>query len=156
MARYVVARVDEIPPGERKIVNIERRSIGVFNVDGTFLAVRNQCPHAGGPVCNGVISGLVTSDRPGSYTYLRRGEILRCPWHGWEFDLRTGQSWFDPTKTRVRAYQVSVATNTALLEADKDPDEADKDLVEAGYVPGPYATEMYEVEVERKYVIVQV
>lgn len=167
MARYVVARVDEIPPGHRKIVRIARRSVGVFNVDGTFLALRNQCPHSGGPLCKGTLSGLVTSDRPGSYTYLRRGEILRCPWHGWEFDLRTGRSWFDPAKTRVRSYHVRVESNTAVLEINRGGttthnemngpiDAADKDLVEAGYVPGPYAAEMYNVAVERKYVIVEI
>ena len=53
MARHVVARVDEIPPGERKIVEVAGRSIGVFNVGGEFFALRNRCPHQGGPLCEG-------------------------------------------------------------------------------------------------------
>ena len=51
--RHVVARVADIPPGERLIVDIAGRSIGVFNVDGRFYALRNSCPHQGGPLCLG-------------------------------------------------------------------------------------------------------
>ncbi|MGW5363402.1 Rieske (2Fe-2S) protein [Actinopolymorpha pittospori] len=140
MPKYVVATVDEIPPGQRKIVTVERRSIGVFNIHGDFYAIRNQCPHEGGPLCEGVLSGLVRSDVPGEYDYIRRGEIVRCPWHQWEFDVRTGQSWFDPAKTRVRAYETSVEPQDAV----------------AGYVKGPYEAETYRVEVDREYVVIDV
>ncbi|HET8522436.1 MAG TPA: Rieske 2Fe-2S domain-containing protein, partial [Thermomicrobiales bacterium] len=84
--RHRVATIAEIPPGSRKIVEIAGRSIGVFNVDGRFFAVKNSCPHQGGPLCLGPTIGLVTSSAPGDFQYEREGEILRCPWHGWEFD----------------------------------------------------------------------
>ena len=51
MARHAVGSVGEIAPGERKIVEVEGRSIGVFNVRGTYVAVLNVCPHALAPVC---------------------------------------------------------------------------------------------------------
>jgi 3-phenylpropionate/trans-cinnamate dioxygenase ferredoxin subunit len=138
---HVVATTDEIPPGRRKIVEIDGRSIGVFNVGGRFYALRNTCPHAGARLCEGTLSGLVTSPTPGEYHYERAGEILRCPWHGWEFDVTTGRSWFDPARTRVRAYETTV-------EAASDADGP------AGYRPGPYVAERYEVEVRRRYVVV--
>lgn len=150
--RYIVARVDQIPPGQRKIVTVARRSIGIFNVGGTFRAIRNQCPHAGGPLCEGRVSGFVRSDDPGKYQYVRRGEILRCPWHGWEFDLLTGKSWFDPATTRVRIYETSVEDGRLL----RDGVDADKELVQAGLVPGPYQIELYEVEIDREYVVIYV
>ena len=81
MGRYAVATVDEIPPGSRKIVDLHGRSIGVFNVGGEFFAIRSACPHAGGPLCLGVVTGFVAAETPGRYEYLRRGEIIRCPWH---------------------------------------------------------------------------
>ena len=137
LTAYVVATVDEIPPGGRKIVTVARRSIGVFNIGGRFYALRNQCPHEGGPLCEGVLSGLVRSTRPGEYDYARRGEILRCPWHQWEFDVTTGQSWFDPAKTRVQSYDATVETRESL----------------AGYEKGPYEAETYRVEVDRHYVV---
>src|SRR5918998_883492 len=109
MARHVVATVEEIPPGQRKIVEVSGRSIGIFNVRGEFFALRNRCPHQGGPLCLGSLEGLVQSTGPGEFIVSRLGEVLRCPWHGWEFDIRTGQSWFDPARVRVRRYEVLVA-----------------------------------------------
>ncbi len=153
MASHVVARVDELPPGERRIVEIEGRSIGVFNVGGEFFALRNRCPHQGGPLCLGRTSGFLIGDAPGEYRYSRAGEILRCPWHGWEFDLRTGQSWFDPRHTRVRDYAVSVAPGAALVGSDaRDHPEAPA----PGLEPGPYSAELYPVSVEADYVVVEV
>jgi 3-phenylpropionate/trans-cinnamate dioxygenase ferredoxin subunit len=116
--------------------------VGIFNIDGEYYAVRNQCPHEGGPLCEGVVSGLVRSNEPGQYEYVRHGEILRCPWHMWEFDIKTGQSWFDPAKTRVRSYEATV--------------ESKKELDADGFEKGPYVSETYEVEVDREYVVVHI
>lgn len=109
MAVYPVARVSELRPGERKVVTVGNRSIGVFNVNGEFYAVRNSCPHQGAPLCLGSIGGTAFDSRPGEYVWGREGEILRCPWHGWEFDIKTGRSIFNPHKTRVRSYEVTVS-----------------------------------------------
>lgn len=140
MPSYVVATVSEIAPGSRKIVEIAGRSIGVFNVGGEFYALRNRCPHQGGPLCYGRLAGYVVSTGPGEYEYVRDGEILRCPWHGWEFDLKTGQSWFDPAGTHVGTYSVTVEPGGAA--APPEP------------VPGPDAAETYDVTVERDRVFV--
>lgn len=144
---FVVGTAAEIPPGERKIVDIDGRSVGVFNIDGEYFAVRNTCPHAGGPLCQGVLSGMVVSKEPGNYEYVRRGEFIRCPWHQWEFDVRTGQSWLDPKKTRVRRYDVHVETGAELLS-----DEAE--LVGAGLKKGPYQAETYLVTRDGEYIVV--
>lgn len=147
----VVASVEEVPPGSRKIVDVEGRSIGIFNVDGHYFAVRNACPHAGGPLCQGVTSGIVTSTEPGSYEYRRRGEFLRCPWHQWEFDLRTGQSWFDPAKARVRRYDVEIKDGRELLAT---PEETDSETGTAGMLKGPYTAETYQVGVDQNYIVI--
>jgi 3-phenylpropionate/trans-cinnamate dioxygenase ferredoxin subunit len=136
--KYVVGSVDEIPPGERKIVDVSGRSIGVFNVGGEFFAVLNRCPHQGGPLCKGNTHGFLSSARVGEFCYSRAGEILRCPWHGWEYDLRTGQSWFDPAHVLVRRYEVSVEEGAQGLQ------------------PGPYVAETFPVSVEKRYVLIEV
>jgi 3-phenylpropionate/trans-cinnamate dioxygenase ferredoxin subunit len=105
-------------------------------------------PHQGGPLCDGKLSGLFQADRPGEYQYSRPGEILRCPWHGWEFDIRNGQSWFDPAKTRVRKYEVSVEPGAEL-----EPDEL---AAASGYQKGPYTAETFAVTVEEQYVVLEV
>jgi 3-phenylpropionate/trans-cinnamate dioxygenase ferredoxin subunit len=148
MAKYVVATVDEIPPGSRKIVEVSGRLIGVFNVAGEFFALRSQCPHQGGPLCEGKLSGLMEAPRPGQYQYSRRDEILRCPWHGWEFDIKTGQSWIDPQKTRVRRYDVVVESGAAL--------ERDREMAATGRLKGPYVAETYPVSIEQQYVVVEI
>jgi nitrite reductase/ring-hydroxylating ferredoxin subunit len=137
--------VGEIPPGGRKIVEVAGRSIGVFNIGGEFFALRNQCPHAGGPLCEGILSGFLRSDAPGEYDYVRRGEILRCPWHQWEFDVRTGQSWFDPVKTRVRRYETSIEPSPA----------GEEKMTTAGLEKGPYTAETYDVSLEEQYVVLE-
>jgi nitrite reductase (NADH) small subunit len=104
---WPVARVSEIPPGGRQIVEVEGRSIGLFNVHGTFVAVLNVCPHELAPVCLGPVRGTALATMPGEYCWGREGEILACPWHGWEFDLLTGRALADRYK-RLRLYPVVV------------------------------------------------
>jgi len=114
--KWVVGTVDEIPPGERKLVDVAGRSIGVFNVGGDYFALLNRCPHQGGPLCTGNTLGFLRSAGVGEFIYSRPGEVVRCPWHGWEYDLRTGQSWFDPARVIVRNYEVSVEQQYVVVE----------------------------------------
>jgi 3-phenylpropionate/trans-cinnamate dioxygenase ferredoxin subunit len=134
--RQVVARALDVAPGQVKIVNVGGREIGVFNVDGEYFALANRCPHEGGPLCQGRIGPLVLSDGPGSYRLSKDKEFLRCPWHGWEFDIRTGQSWCDPKSTRARQFQVKVESGETLAK-------------------GPYVAETFPVSVEEEYLVVE-
>jgi 3-phenylpropionate/trans-cinnamate dioxygenase ferredoxin subunit len=120
MPKYVVGTVDEIEPGSKKIVEIGGRSIGVYNVNGEYFALLNRCPHQAGPLCNGLTYGFLKSGAVGEYEYSRPGEIVRCPWHGWEFDVRTGQSWFDPVQVRVRRYNVVVTHGSEIVAEDAE------------------------------------
>jgi len=117
---YRVCPVVDLPPGARKIVEIDGRSIGVFNVHGSYHALRNVCPHKLAPLCLGPISGVPQGDGPGAVVMERMGEIVRCPWHGWEFEIATGKSIFNPHRVRVKTYPVSVETGSCSA-ADEDP-----------------------------------
>lgn len=116
MRRHVVARVRDFPAGTRRIVEADGRSIGVFNLRGEFFALRNSCPHQGAPLCLGLVLGRVTAERPYAPAYDDEQSVIKCPWHGWEFDVRTGRSVFNPHRVRVRAYEVTV--EAAEEEAD--------------------------------------
>ena len=107
MARHIVARVEDIPPGGRKIVRLEGREVGVFNVDGAFYALKNSCPHQAARVCLGRVLGTALPSDVYEYRYGQEGRILRCPWHAWEYDIATGQSVFDPN-VRIVTYPVEV------------------------------------------------
>jgi nitrite reductase/ring-hydroxylating ferredoxin subunit len=137
MTRHVVAPVSEIPPGGRKLVTVKGRPIAIFNIGGEFFGLLNRCPHQGGNLFAGRLTGLLEAPVPGKYVYSRQGEILRCPWHGWEFDIRTGQSYCDPERIRARAYAVEVEPGKTVVE-------------------GPYVAETVPVHVEEDYVVVEV
>ena len=117
MTRHVVATSEELPPGARKIVMLGGRSIGVFNVGGQLFALRNRCPHNGAALCDGIVSGGLRSRGPGEFEWDASSPLLRCPWHGWEFDMRSGQSLCDPAATRVRSYPVRRAPGPFVAEA---------------------------------------
>jgi len=85
-----VAPVSAFDDTDRVIVDIEGREIAVFRVDDEFFALLNYCVHQGGPLCEGSRSGTLVADENFKLAYGREGEVLSCPWHGWEFDIRTG------------------------------------------------------------------
>src|ERR1041385_8198689 len=136
MAKHIVGTIAEIGPGQRKIVEVEGISIGVFNVKGTYYALRNRCPHQGAPLCLGSLKGTALPSGPGEYLWAREGEILRCPWHGWELDVLTGRSLCNPHRVRVRAYDVTIQSPAEL---DEDP-----------------AVETYDVSVEADRIVLHV
>ena len=111
MGQFVVCKVSELPPSSRRIVRVNGREIGVFNVKGLYYALRNLCPHQGAPLCLGELTGLAVSDEPGEIEWMRAGEILRCPWHGWEFDILNGRTIFK-SKARVKTYDVRIEKET--------------------------------------------
>jgi nitrite reductase/ring-hydroxylating ferredoxin subunit len=135
MAKHVVAAADDIPPGSRRLVTVKGRPIVVFNVAGEYFGLLNRCPHQGGNLCDGKLTGLLEAAEPGQYRYSRQGEILRCPWHGWEFDVRTGQSYCEPDKIKARKFDVSLTEGRSIVE-------------------GPYVAETFPVAVEGHYVVV--
>jgi nitrite reductase/ring-hydroxylating ferredoxin subunit len=110
--RFEVGPASEIPPGQRKIVFPNGGAgIGVFNVDNRFYALKNTCPHMGAPLCRGKLTGTTAPVRDENgrvgMEWIRDGEILRCPWHHWEFDIATGRTLF-PSRQRVATYKVDV------------------------------------------------
>jgi nitrite reductase/ring-hydroxylating ferredoxin subunit len=130
VTRVVVAPLSEFPPGERRIVEVGGRQIGVFRVADDFYALRNRCPHQGGPLCLGALAPPVVSTGPDDVRVGEGPMLLACPWHGWEYDLATGQSFMGAAAPGVKAYDVHL-------------------------VPGPYVAETFPVSVEEDYVVLE-
>ena len=103
--RAVVGVPDDIPPGGRRIVPVAGREIGIFHLDGEFLALLNVCPHRGAPLCTGRMRPSVEMGEP-EFVYSETNEVLKCPWHQWEFDIRTGKALHGDSA--VRTYRVAV------------------------------------------------
>ena len=103
----LVGGVSELVEGKFKIVKQGALNIGVTRLrDGTIKAVRNWCPHKGAAICKGIIGGSWPTSAPGDLAYDREGEILVCPWHGFEYDLKTGDELYRKVPTRLRFYEV--------------------------------------------------
>ena len=110
----------ELAPGQRRAVEVGRRSICVLNSGGRYFAVRNRCPHQGSQLCFGTVGGTMLPSEPHQLVYGFDGRVLRCAWHAWEFDLETGRSFFDPEGKRVKVYPAVVEDGKVWIEADVD------------------------------------
>jgi 3-phenylpropionate/trans-cinnamate dioxygenase ferredoxin subunit len=103
MANFVaVARKDEIPPGERKLFEIDGTFVAVFNVDGAFYAIEDVCTHDDGPLADGDLDGFE----------------IECPRHGARFDIRDGKVLSFPAITPVPSYPVKVEGDEVLVDLD--------------------------------------
>lgn len=102
MSNFVkVATVSELKPGEGKVVEVNGEQVALFNVDGEFFAISNTCAHRGGPLGEGYLEG----------------DIVTCPWHGWRFNVKTGNNAIMPN-VKVPSYQVKVEGNDVLVSVD--------------------------------------
>lgn len=143
--KVVVGRVSDFANGDRKIIDVNGKSIGVFRVDDRFYAIRNRCPHQFGPLCVGTLAPRAVSDGPGDLRMDDGPPLIACPWHGWEYDLATGQSFMGPGRGAMAAlaYEVTVQPGSELAAPRAD-----------GRIPGPYVAETMPVSVEQDYVLV--
>lgn len=99
MARFVkMATLDELPIGSAKEVEFEDRVYAMFNVDGEISVIDGICPHQGGPLADGPVEGTTVT----------------CPWHGWQFDVRTGKSPLGP-KIKQAVFEVKIEGNDVLV-----------------------------------------
>jgi nitrite reductase (NADH) small subunit len=93
------ASVDEIPPGTGKEITLEGRILAIFHVDGEFFAIDGLCAHAGGPVGKGTLLG----------------SIVTCPWHGWQYDVRSGENCLNGVICQQK-YPISVDSGEIFVE----------------------------------------
>ena len=93
-----VAKVSEIPAGSGKVVEVEGKPIALFNCEGTFYAMDNACKHRGGPLGEGLLSG----------------STVTCPWHGWEYDVKTGACTMDAS-IKTQTFPVKVDGDDVLI-----------------------------------------
>ena len=116
---------DGIAPQTCRLIRVGEHSVGVFNVDGELVAFRNHCPHRGGPVCEGKLSGtFVPSDEPGRYMLGHEGRVLHCPWHHWEWDITTGRSMFDVSRARLIRHRVDRIDGRAFVAIEPERPDA--------------------------------
>ena len=112
--KLFVCAEGEVETGTSVVRNFDGLSVGGFNVDGRLYALRNVCPHRGGALCRGPVTGTTLPTSDFRYVYGREGEIVRCAWHGWEFDITSGRSLVDPT-IRAKTYPIEISEGRVYI-----------------------------------------
>ena len=102
MSNFVrVADTGDLKPGENKTVNVDGTDVALFNVDGNFFAISNTCLHRGGPLGEGFLED----------------DVVTCPWHGWRFNVKTGENAIMPT-AKVATYQVKIEGTDVMVSLE--------------------------------------
>ena len=104
---FKVASVDEIPPGGKKLVEVDFLPVAIFNIDGKFLAVEDVCTHDGGPLAK-VKNPIVELD----------GDEIVCPRHGARFSVKTGEALSMPAYEPIECYEVKIEDGDILVSVD--------------------------------------
>lgn len=97
-----IAPTDHVPAREGRAVSVEGKEIAIFNINGRFLTIDNACPHKGGPLCDGMVSGTT----------------VVCPLHGQRFDLETGMPVLASQPDCVATYPTRIENGIILVDLD--------------------------------------
>lgn len=101
MCEILIARLADIPEGKGIVVDVSERRLALFRHSGQIFALDETCPHRGGPLHEGTIEN----------------DVVLCPWHQWQFDLRTGVSPINPL-SKVRTYAVRVDRGNVFVSLE--------------------------------------
>ena len=114
----VVALTEDVLEGGRVVVDVDGTEVGIFRLDGRLHAWENRCAHAGGPVCQGVLMNRVVErlddERRSLGDDFSDQLHIVCPWHGYEYDVRTGRHPADPA-ARLRPIEVEEREGEILV-----------------------------------------
>jgi nitrite reductase/ring-hydroxylating ferredoxin subunit len=119
MQNVAIGRAAAFPSPGRRVVDVEGVAVGVFCHNGKFTAFENVCPHMGGPVCQGKIIARVeeplAQDKTSLGLSFSKEKInVACPWHGYEFDISTGQHQGNP-RLRLRPVKIEVVEGELVI-----------------------------------------
>ena len=115
---YHICNIDDVPRGEKRAYTVKNIPIVLIRSNtGEFYAIYAICPHQRGNLAYGALGGLTEASEPGEpFRYVREGEILRCPWHGFSYDVTTGTCLTAPDTLRVKTYPVKVHDGEVYME----------------------------------------
>jgi nitrite reductase (NADH) small subunit len=106
----VVGRAADFPAGTHRIVEVDGREVGVFNIGGRLYGLINRCAHQGGPLCAATkTTGTLVADAESGWRrrWALDGEVIACPWHGLEYHVPTGRCLAYP-EISIRRYDVTL------------------------------------------------
>src|SRR6516165_6515206 len=119
MKDVIIGKAAAFPDPGRKVVEVDGTEVGVFCRDGKFTAFENVCPHMGGPVCQGKIIArvqeVIAADKTSlGFAFSKDQTNVACPWHGYEFNISTGQHQGNP-RMRLRPVKIEIVNGDLVL-----------------------------------------
>ncbi len=102
-----IGPADEVRRDGCRIVDVDGRPVGIVSVGEKFYAISDRCPHMGASMCAGSLGGTFVPSQPPELVYGMDQQVIRCPWHGWEFDLESGRSLLEPQRYGLRTFRVT-------------------------------------------------
>jgi nitrite reductase/ring-hydroxylating ferredoxin subunit len=114
---YVVCSASELEIADHVVVQVGARQLGVFEVAGEYFALPSVCPHQNGPLCRGAVTGTVVADQSSDWRpyWIKEGEVVSCPWHSMEFDIRSGVCLAN-SRFRVPVYPARAVDGQIVVE----------------------------------------
>jgi nitrite reductase (NADH) small subunit len=112
-----VGTVDDVRRDGCRVVQVDGRPVTVVSVGEEFYAVSDRCPHMGASMSAGSLSGTLVAGRPHELLYGMEDQVIRCPWHGWEFDLESGRSLLEPRRFGLQTYRVTHQDGVVVLHS---------------------------------------
>jgi nitrite reductase/ring-hydroxylating ferredoxin subunit len=103
-----VGRLEDFPLGAIRTLQLDGKDVGIVRTAEAVFAIGNTCPHQGGPICAGRVTGTMLASDPDQYIYEEDDLVVRCPWHGYEFYIRSGESVGRVIRGRIQVYAVEV------------------------------------------------
>lgn len=113
-----VGAFEDFPDRAVTLVRAGGRELGIVRWNGSAYAVLNLCTHQRGPLCRGTLGPRLTATAPGVVELDDDVPVLACPWHGWEFDVRTGQALWDEAYA-VRTYPTRIEEGRVLVSLER-------------------------------------
>jgi nitrite reductase (NADH) small subunit len=113
--QHLVGTVEEVRNDGCRLVEVNGRRVGVISAGQSFFAVADRCPHMGPSICAGTVSGTFVAAGQHELVYGLHDRVIRCPWHGWEFDLESGRSLLEPERYGLKTYRVTVEDGEVFL-----------------------------------------
>jgi nitrite reductase (NADH) small subunit len=116
-----VGACEDFVQGVPRVIEVRGREIGIVRLDEEFFALRNVCPHQYAPICRGFTMSLIVAEGQENVGVDENCQVLVCPWHGWEFDIRTGRAAWGQSSYRVKTYPVRVQGGRVCVDPGRAP-----------------------------------
>jgi nitrite reductase (NADH) small subunit len=102
-----IGAVDDVRREGCRVVDVGGRPVSIVSVGDDFFAIADRCPHMGASMAAGSLGGTLVPSSPQELVFGMDERVIRCPWHGWEFDLETGRSLLEPRRFGLKTYQLT-------------------------------------------------